>query len=133
MASPRSLARSLIGTVAVAAGITVTAAGGALAAPGTVQRGPAQVNVARVAAEQARQAFTAREAARLRPHSVPAGASKSLAGTAATSSGQAAGPAFRIRDAESISRDTLPSLTSEIEPDTQTEPMVAIEIGRAHV
>jgi hypothetical protein len=119
-------------TVAIAAGITACVSGSALAASGTARQGPAQVNVARAAAEQSWQSFMARQAARLRPHSVPATATKSLAGTAA---GGAAGSGVRlaITNAKGISRDTLPALTPEIEPDTQTEPDVVIDPARPNV
>jgi hypothetical protein len=128
MASPRSLTL----TVAIAAGIAACASGSALAAPGAGQQGPARVNVARTAAERSWTSFMARQAARDRPHSVPATAPKSLAGTA---TGGAAGSGIRLRvtNVKQTSRDTLPALTSEIEPDTQTEPMVAIDPARPNV
>lgn len=124
MASPRSL----ILTVVIAAGITASASGGALAAP--EQSPSAQPNVARAAAQHAWQSFMARQAARLRAHSVPATAPKSLAGTAA---GTAPGNALSVTNVESISRDTLPAQTSEIEPDTQVEPMTVIDPARPNV
>lgn len=125
MASPRSL----VLTVVIAAGITASASGGALAAPeqpAAARKGPAQPNAARAAAEHSWQSFMARQSARLRPHSVPATAPKSLAGTA---------PGNRppVTNVEGISRDTLPAQTQEIEPDTQTEPMTAIDPARPNV
>lgn len=125
MASPRSL----ILTVAITAGITAAGSGSVLAAPGAARQGPPKVNVARVAAEHAWQSFVARQAARLRPHPVSGTAPRSLAGTAP---GSAAGNGIRfaVTNVKSISRDTLPAQNSEIEPDTQTEPDVAIDQAR---
>jgi hypothetical protein len=100
----------------------------ALAAPGGPRQGPAVVNVAHQAAIRAWQAFEARAAARLRPHAVSAAAAHaSLAKTAS-------GAAFsKITNVESVSRDTLPSLSAEIEPDTQVEPDVAIDPGNPKI
>lgn len=124
-------ARSLTLTVVIAAGITASASGGALAAPGAARQGPAGVpDAARAASVHSWQAFTARQAARLRPHSVPATAPRSLAGTAA---GTAPRSHLSLTNVEGISRDTLPALTPEIEPDTQVEPMTAIDPARPGV
>ena len=108
------------------AAITVTAmtgipAAAAAAAPAGARQGPATAFPARQAAVQAWHAFQARAAARLRPHAAAAWAPLTTATPAA---------AFRtIRNVQSTSRDTLPSVSSEIEPDTQTEPDVAIDPG----
>jgi hypothetical protein len=93
----------------------------ALAAPGAASSpspGPV-ANTARQASIRAWQAFEARAAARYHPHAAGA-AQAPLAGTAP-------GATFsKITNVESTSRDTLPS-SAEIEPDTQTEPAVAID------
>jgi hypothetical protein len=92
----------------------------ALAAPTAPSPGPV-ANTARQASIRAWQAFEARAAARFHPHA-PAAVQAPLAGTAS-------GAAFStITNVESTSRDTLPS-SAEIEPDTQTEPAVAIDPG----
>ncbi len=105
---------------AVAAGTMVGMPTAALAAPPGPRQGPVVVNAARQAAAGARQAFEARAAARFHPH--VAAAETPLARTAP-------GTAFsKITNVGSASRDTLPS-SAEIEPDTQTEPDVAIDPG----
>lgn len=149
MTSPRSL----ILTIAITAGITAAASGGALAGQGAAVQGAAvqgaarqgaavlgaarqgavgqgvpQVNKARAAAELSWQSFMARQAARLRPHSVPGTAPKSLAGTAAGGITR-----FAVTNIKSISRDTLQAQSPEIEPDTQTEPAVAIDAARPNI
>ncbi len=97
----------------------------ALTAPAAGRAGP-PVNTARVAAIQAWQAFEARAAARFRSHPA-AKAQAPFAGTAT-------GTAFsKITNVEGISRDTLPSLSAEIEPDTQVEPDVAIDPGNPRI
>ena len=85
------------------------------------------VNVARQAAVKADRAREARMVARMGSHAVPATRSP-LAGTAQ-------GGAFnKITNVGQISRDTLPAPTSpEIEPDTQTEPDIAIDPGNPQI
>jgi hypothetical protein len=92
----------------------------ALAAPTAPSPAPV-VNTARQASIRAWQAFEARAAARFHAHAAAA-VPAPLAGTA---SGAAFGT---ITNVGSTSRDTLPS-SAEIEPDTQTEPAVAIDPG----
>jgi len=77
---------------------------------------------ARAAAEHDWQAFTARMMSRLRPHEVNTAApgARPLAGTAA-------GQPVKISNVKSISEDTLSANSSEFEPDTQTEPDIAID------
>jgi len=120
VASPRPL----ILVAALAVGALAGAPAVALAASGTPGQAPAQVNVAHQAAIRALQAFEARASTRFRPHAVPAAAARrSLAGTAR---GRSLSPVTHVG---SISRDTLPALSREIEPDTQVEPDVAIDPG----
>jgi hypothetical protein len=109
---------SLVTALAVGALAAVPTA--ALAAPAAPSQGPV-VNTARQASIRAWQAFEARAAARFHPHAAAA-AQAPFAGTAP-------GAAFsKITNVGSASRDTLPS-SAEIEPDTQTEPDVAIDPG----
>lgn len=77
---------------------------------------------ARAAAERDWRDFVARMVSRLHQHSVNTAApgSRPLAGTAA-------GQPFKITNVKSISQDTLPASSAEIEPDTQTEPDIAID------
>ena len=77
---------------------------------------------ARAAAERDWRDFVARMASRLHQHSVNTAApgARPLAGTAA-------GQPFKITNVKSISQDTLPASSAEIEPDTQTEPDIAID------
>ena len=110
--------RPLILAAATATGVLAIAPAAALAGSGAQGPGAAQVNVAHQAAIRAWQAFGARAVARHHPHAVPA--EGSLAGTTPSASGI-------VSNVESISRDTLPTLSTEIEPDTQTEPDVAID------
>lgn len=117
--------RPLILAAAAAAGVLVIAPATARAAPDARSQGPAPVNLAQQGAIRAWQAFEARAAARLHTHAVPAAGS--LAGTAAS------GASSRISNVASISRDTLPALSPEIEPDTQTEPAVAIDFANPDI
>ena len=111
--SRRSSLVTVLALGAMAAGPTA-----ALAAPAASSPGPV-VNTARQASIRSWQAFEARAAARFHPHAAAA-VQAPLAGTAS-------GAAFsKITNVESASRDTLPS-SAEIEPDTQTEPSVAID------
>jgi hypothetical protein len=105
----------------VTAVTTVALAGIPLAATAAPGQHPG-VFPARAAAEHAWQDFTARMMSRLHPHTVDSAASgaRSLAGTAV-------GQPVKITNVKSVSRDTLPANTSEIEPDTQTEPDIAID------
>jgi hypothetical protein len=115
---PRPLALS----VTVVAVTLASAPAAALAAPDGSRQGPVVVNVAHQAAIRAWDAFEARAATRLHPHRVPAGAA------AASLARTASGTAFStITNVESISRDTLPTLSAQIEPDTQIEPDVTID------
>lgn len=116
---------ALAAAFAVTALVSVPSA--ALASPGAA--GQPVANVARQAAIGASQAFQARAAARLRPHAVtvPAAARASLAQTASGN------PIRQITNVESISRDTLPPSTSEIEPDTQVEPDVTVDPGNPDI
>src|SRR5260370_3259523 len=85
---------------------------------------PAVTNVARAAAQQAWLGFEARMAARQHSRTTPLTAPQ--AATAPTS-------AFsKITNVESVSRDTLPS-TDGAEPDTQTEPDVAVDPSNPQV
>ncbi len=107
--------------IALALGVLPAVPAAALAEPAEVRAGP-PVSTARAAALRAWQAFETRAAARLRPHPA-ARAQAPFAGTAT-------GTAFTsITNVKSISEDTLPSLSAEIEPDTQVEPDVAIDPG----
>jgi hypothetical protein len=121
--------RPLLLVITIGVGVLVGVPAAALAAPGGPRQAPAIVNVAHQAAVRAQQAFEARAAARLHPHALSAAAraERSLARTAP-------GAAFsKITNVKSISRDTLPSLTAEIEPDTQVEPDVAIDPGNPKI
>jgi hypothetical protein len=108
-------------TIALAVSVMAAVPAAALAAPAPVTAGrPA--NTAHAAAVRSWQAFEGRAAARF--HSHPAARAQ------APFAGTATGTAFdTITNVKSISRDTLPSLSTEIEPDTQVEPDVAIDPG----
>jgi Neuraminidase (sialidase) len=127
--------RPLILVAAVAAGVLSSASTAALAAPSAPRQGPGQVNVAQQAANRAWQAFEARAAARAHPHAVPATAAQQSTATTATTAATTAtaSQSGTITNVESISRDTLPSLSTEIEPDTETEPAVAIDPGNPRI
>jgi hypothetical protein len=119
--------RPLLLVITIGVGVLVGVPAAALAVP--PRQAPAVVNVAHQAAVRALQAFEARAAARLHPHALSAAAraERSLAQTAP-------GAAFsKITNVKSISRDTLPSLSAEIEPDTQIEPDVAIDPGNPNI
>jgi BNR/Asp-box repeat len=115
--------------LALASAVALGALAGLPAAAPAASAAPSQggtTNVARQAAVRAWQAFQARAAARLHPH-IAAAAQAPLAQTAP-------GAAFsKITNVKSISRDTLPPSTAEIEPDTQVEPDVAIDPGNPRV
>jgi hypothetical protein len=114
---------ALVATIAIATLASVPTA--ALAAPGG-SRAPV-ANVAHRAAIGAWRAFEARARARFHPHSVSVGAA------AASLAQSASGTAFsKITNVGSVSRDTLPS-SAQIEPDTQTEPDVAIDPGNPRI
>ena len=119
--------RPLLLVVSIGVGVLVGVPAAAVAAPAGPRR--AVVNVAHQAAVRARQALEARAAARLHAHALSAAAraERSLARTAP-------GAMFRkITNVRSISRDTLPSLSAEIEPDTQVEQDVAIDPGNPKI
>lgn len=86
---------------------------------------PAQlsVNHAHMAAIAARSAFEARMAARRHAHVVPA---------LSTLPHQSIGAFTNVTQVEQASRDTLPSVAGA-EPDTQTEPDVAIDPANAQI
>jgi BNR/Asp-box repeat len=115
----------------ISGAVTLAGAAAAIGIPMTAgaASGPPQpgANIARRAAEKADQAFEARMAARTSAHAAAA--------TAAPLAGTAAGSAFtKISNAGQISRDTLPAPSSaEIEPDTQTEPDIAIDPANTNV
>ena len=113
----------------ISAAVTVTSTA-ALSVPAAAQAasGPRPgVNVARQAAERADQAFEARMAARARAASATAAPATAAPSAANAGSGTAAGSAFAtISNVGQISRDTVPASSPEIEPDTQTEPDIAI-------
>jgi hypothetical protein len=115
----RLVRSALLISAATAAAIT----GLPLTATATpVQHPPHGEFPARAAAARDGQEFTARMMARLHPHSVNAAApgARPLAGTAAAQP-------LKITNVKSVSEDTLPVNSSEIEPDTQTEPDIAID------
>lgn len=118
-----SLVRFIRPALLVTAATTVALTGIPLAATAA----PAQHRSefpARAAAERDWREFTARMMSRLHPHSVndAAPGARSLAGTAT-----GAGPSLKITNVKAISEDALPANSSEIEPDTQTEPDIAID------
>ena len=117
----------------ISAAVTVTSVAAVsvpLAAQATSGPRPA-VNVARQAAEKAVQAFEARMAARTGSGAAPATAAPSAANAGP---GAVTGSAFAtISNVGQISRDTVPASSSEIEPDTQTEPDIAIDPGNPKI
>lgn len=120
--------RSLIVVSALVLGVMSSASAVALAAPHAPRPAPARADVAHQAAIRSWQAFEARAAARLRPHAVPSAlAQRSRAATASGAS------PTHITNVKSVSRDTLPALSPEIEPDTQVEPDVAIDPGNPRI
>jgi hypothetical protein len=120
---------SLVSAVALAAAmgtplaLTATSAVAGVAAAARPQQAATShpvTNVARLAAQQAWLSFQARMAAREHPHAVVPAASPAAPAAAP-------GPAFgAITQAGPVQRDTLPSIAGA-EPDTETEPDIAID------
>ena len=121
---------SLVAASALAASVvapmTVTPASAAAVSKQTGLARPAAGNVARAAAGRAWLAFEARMAARQR-------GTNARAGTAPPPATAAPARAFsKITHIGAVSRDTLPS-AGGAEPDTQTEPDIAIDPSNPHV